>query len=111
MTSSGRVDRVVRYGANTCERLETAVALWEAASDAVAAREACILKLERFERQASDPHRFFDAALAARLKREERQRIKLHAELEEASARVRTVLSPLEEQLNDTVEVGGRDYR
>ena len=46
MTSSGRVDRVVRYGANTCERLETAVALWEAASDAVAAREACILKLE-----------------------------------------------------------------
>jgi hypothetical protein len=111
MTSAGRLDRVVRYGANSCEALENAVKLWETAAGAVAARETCILKLERFERQASDPHRFFHAALGARLKREEHQRAKLHEELGETTKAVEEALIPLEEQLNDIAEVGGRNYR
>ena len=37
--------------------------LWEAAAQAVLKREAIISELEAFERQASDPGRFFDKGL------------------------------------------------
>lgn len=111
MTAAGRVDRAVRYASGNLDALDRSVGLWEAAATAVATREACVARLERFERGASDPRRFFDAAAGARLKREERQRTKLHEILATATREADGRLAAIEQQLGDIVEVGGRNYR
>jgi hypothetical protein len=64
MPDKQRLDMAIKY--STIDKrslMDHVLDLWEAAAEAVLKREAIISELEAFERQASDPTRFFDRGL------------------------------------------------
>ncbi|KAJ1337027.1 hypothetical protein BSLG_006787 [Batrachochytrium salamandrivorans] len=50
-----KLDMAIKYGSHKFTKLETAIKLWQAASDLIIQREALLQKIEDFEMTASDP--------------------------------------------------------
>lgn len=60
MPDAQRLDMAIKYSCDAFfTRLIEAVERWEQATDLILRREALLVKLEQFERNASDPNRFF----------------------------------------------------
>jgi hypothetical protein len=89
--------------------LRLAVAAWEAAATAIEAREIVLAKLERFERQASDPTRFFRRE--TRQLQESAERQTLLKELKARDREAEAAMAAVELHLDEAVTFAGRPYR
>ncbi|XP_053575230.1 coiled-coil domain-containing protein 87 [Bombina bombina] len=109
-----QLDMAVKYCSNEYQDLlPEALKKWEKASALIQKREELLAKLEIFEREASDPNRFFQKGYEgtgmARLK-ESRERAKLHSLLAQMEPKILQVLIVIKKLYNDTVSFQGRPY-
>ncbi|KAH6585131.1 hypothetical protein BASA61_007054 [Batrachochytrium salamandrivorans] len=108
-----KLDMAIKYGSHKFTKLETAIKLWQAASDLIIQREALLQKIEDFEMTASDPSRFFSkgytGSSAARLKeavfREEIMRC-LHS----VETKIKSIASHIKYELRETLTYDGVPY-
>nr|XP_015207424.1 PREDICTED: coiled-coil domain-containing protein 87 isoform X2 [Lepisosteus oculatus] len=109
-----RLDMAIKYSSHTYrERLEEATTAWERAVQFIQQRESLLAKLERFERNASDPNRFFERGYRgtsiARLD-ESKRRGKLHSEISAVESLLSKAVHRVKDRFNDTVTYKGRPY-
>uniref|UniRef100_W5NDE9 Coiled-coil domain containing 87 n=1 Tax=Lepisosteus oculatus TaxID=7918 RepID=W5NDE9_LEPOC len=102
-----RLDMAIKYSSHTYrERLEEATTAWERAVQFIQQRESLLAKLERFERNASDPNRFFERGYRgtsiARLD-ESKRRGKLHSEISAVESLLSKAVHRVKDRFNDTV--------
>ncbi|KAM4676010.1 LOW QUALITY PROTEIN: coiled-coil domain-containing protein 87 [Discoglossus pictus] len=109
-----RLDMAIKYCSNEYQGLlEKAIRMWEKTATLVKRREELLAKLEMFEREASDPNRFFQKGYEgtgmARIK-ECKERTKLHALIAEIEPKVLQMIHMIKKIFNDTVTFKGRSY-
>ncbi|KAJ3069251.1 Coiled-coil domain-containing protein 87 [Podochytrium sp. JEL0797] len=109
-----KLDMAIKYGSKKFgNRLEAAITYWAKASGFILAREELLLEIEIYEREASNPERYFkrgyDGSSEARMieaKIRDGHLQKLHA-MEEKLA---DVISMIKFELNETVTYQGVPY-
>ncbi|XP_056430606.1 T-complex protein 11-like protein 2 isoform X2 [Hyla sarda] len=111
---SQRLDMAIKYSSNEYrDRLQEAIKMWEKAITLIKRREKLLAELEMFEREASDPNRFFhigyEGTSMARME-ESRKRKKLHKQMAEIEPEIYKVLYIIKKKFNDTVSYKGRAY-
>ncbi|XP_063302220.1 coiled-coil domain-containing protein 87 [Pelobates fuscus] len=109
-----RLDMAIKYSsAEYQDCLPQAIEMWEKAVNIIQKREEILAELEQFEREASDPNRFFqrgyNGTSMARMK-ESRIRKKLHTQLTEIEHEILELLQVIKKSFNDTVTFKGRPY-
>ncbi|CAH2277403.1 Hypothetical predicted protein [Pelobates cultripes] len=109
-----RLDMAIKYSsAEYQDCLPQAMEMWEKAVNIIQKREEILAELEQFEREASDPNRFFqkgyNGTSMARMK-ESRIRKKLHTQLTEIEHEILELLQVIKKSFNDTVTFKGRPY-
>ncbi|XP_062501394.1 coiled-coil domain-containing protein 87-like [Corticium candelabrum] len=113
MPEHQRLDMVIKHSTNDRGHVGQALDLWESAAQAVVKRESIISELELFERQASDPGRFFEKGTVGsssyRLA-EAKGREKLYKRLEPLEAAAQATVLLVQDKLGDTVTYEGRPY-
>uniref|UniRef100_A0A8C3WJA7 Coiled-coil domain-containing protein 87 n=1 Tax=Catagonus wagneri TaxID=51154 RepID=A0A8C3WJA7_9CETA len=108
-----RLDMAVKYSSNArLRQLPSLVGAWERALQPIQLREILLGRLERFERQASDPNRFFQKTdMGLRRFLEENQiRSHLHRELGLVEAPLVPLLEEIESVFGEPVTFKGRRY-
>jgi hypothetical protein len=107
MPDKQRLDMAIKY--STIDKrslMDHVLDLWEAAAEAVLKREAIISELEAFERQASDPTRFFDRGSVGKSTcrlNEAKERGKIYRRLQPVEAITHAAVSLVQTELGDTV--------
>ncbi|XP_007449157.1 PREDICTED: coiled-coil domain-containing protein 87-like [Lipotes vexillifer] len=108
-----RLDMAIKYSSNArLRQLPSLVSAWEQALQPIQLREILLGKLEWFERQASDPNRFFhktDMGLS-RFLGENRVRNHLHKRLGLVEAPLVPLLEEIELVFGEPVTFKGRRY-
>ncbi|XP_004618610.2 coiled-coil domain-containing protein 87 [Sorex araneus] len=107
-----QLDMAIKYSSNTHVRqLPSLVKAWEQALEHIRQRELLLGKLEWFERQASNPNRFFQKNRRARRLLEENQvRGKLYRALRRTERPLTTILEDIEALFGEPVTFKGRSY-
>ncbi|XP_072002432.1 coiled-coil domain-containing protein 87 isoform X2 [Engystomops pustulosus] len=111
---SQRLDMAIKYSSNEYkDRLQEAINMWEKAVTLINRREKNLAELEMFEKEASDPNRFFyrgyEGTSMARME-ESKIRKRLHKQLSEIEPEICKVLHLIKKKFNDTVSYKGRPY-
>ncbi|XP_069811530.1 coiled-coil domain-containing protein 87 [Dendropsophus ebraccatus] len=111
---SQRLDMAIKYSSNEYRnRLQEAIKMWEKAITLIERREKLLAELEMFEKEASDPNRFFhrgyEGTSMARME-ESRRRKKFCKQMAEIEPEIYKVLHVLKKKFNDTVSYKGRAY-
>ena len=109
-----RLDMALKYSSNTwAPSIVGAIDGWEKCANVILTRESILAELEKFERYASDPDRFFKKGLAgsskARLK-ESKDRQQFEESLKRVDLKVKQHCEYVEEKFQDVVSYGGRPY-
>ena len=109
-----RLDMALKYSSNAwAPSIASAIDGWEKCANVILSRESILAELEKFERHASDPDRFFKKGLAgsskARLK-ESRDRQEFEESLKRIDLKVKQYCQYVEEKFQDVVSYGGRPY-
>nr|XP_020020318.1 coiled-coil domain-containing protein 87 [Castor canadensis] len=109
----GRLDMVIKYSSNArLQQLPVLVKAWERVLKPIQMREMLLGRLEWFERQASDPNRFFqktDLSLS-RFLEESQFRSQLHRKLHLVEAPLVKLLEEIELIFGEPVTFKGRRY-
>ncbi|CAH1796761.1 unnamed protein product [Owenia fusiformis] len=114
MPDAQKLDMAIKYSSHDhFENLERSIEEWERATRLVLQREELIARLEKFEREASDPNRFFDkgyrGSSVARLD-EARHRSSLYRKIEVITKDVKRIVTSIEEEFGDKITFQGRPY-
>lgn len=108
-----RLDMAIKYSTNTrLRQLPSLVSAWEQALKPIQLREVLMGKLEWFERQASDPNRFFqktDMGLS-RFLEENQFRNHLHRKIDLVQTPLASLLEEIESVFGEPVTFKGRRY-
>ncbi|XP_014681266.1 PREDICTED: uncharacterized protein LOC106821108 [Priapulus caudatus] len=111
MTDAQKLDMALKYSSGRYARhLDEAAELWEQSAQLVIDREKVIAKLERFERTASDPARFFNRESSGERLREAAYREKLDNRLASLQPFITKALRQVSQLCNDTITYKGRPY-
>lgn len=108
-----RLDMVIKYSSNArLRQLPTLIRAWERALKPIQTRELLLGRLEWFERQASDPNRFFQRPdlLLSRLLEENVIRSQLHKKLSLIEPPLASFLEKIELVFGEPVTFKGRRY-
>ncbi|XP_054426666.1 coiled-coil domain-containing protein 87 [Pteronotus mesoamericanus] len=108
-----RLDMAIKYSSNTrLRQLPSLVSAWEQTLQPIQLREMLLGKLEWFERQASDPNRFFqkDGTRLSRFLEENQIRNRLHRQLSLTEAPLVSLLKEVELIFGEPVTFKGRRY-
>lgn len=111
--SKDRLDIVIKYSSNArLRQLPSLVSAWERALQPIQLREMLLGKLEWFERQASDPNRFFQKTGTglSRFLEENQIRSHLHRKLKLLEAPLASLLEEIELIFGEPVTFKGRRY-
>lgn len=108
------MDMAIKYSSHRlATQLNQALDLWGEACALIEIREDFLSRLERFEKQASDPSRFFAkgqrGSSVVRFE-EARTRDNLHQELDKMDKEVSKVIKKLQVDHGDIVTYRGRPY-
>ncbi|XP_064609206.1 coiled-coil domain-containing protein 87-like [Liolophura sinensis] len=114
MPDALRLDMAIKYSGNDCyQQLEPAILKWEQVAQLITQRESILRKLEKFERNASDPNRFFTkghkGSSAARLD-EARERSYYYRCIEDVEEDIKRELDYVKNNFNDIITYKGRPY-
>ncbi|KAM5170264.1 coiled-coil domain-containing protein 87 [Mantella aurantiaca] len=109
-----RLDMAIKYSSYEYrDRMPEAIRVWEKAVILIQKREKTLAELEMFEREASDPNRFFhrgyNGTSIARME-ESKQRKKLYKQMTEAEDAIDKILQFIKRTFNDIVSYKGRPY-
>ncbi|MBN3290735.1 CCD87 protein, partial [Polypterus senegalus] len=109
-----RLDMAIKYSSSRFkEDLEAATTAWEEAVRLIQQREVLLDKLEQFERDASDPNRFFGQGYrgtsTARMN-ESKKRASLSSKIKDVEALLSRALDDTKTQFKDIVTYKGRPY-
>ncbi|KAM6984816.1 uncharacterized protein FYW47_018381 [Aplochiton taeniatus] len=109
-----RLDMAIKYSSHAYRnQLEEAIAAWECAARLIQQREMLLARFELFERDASDPNRFFqhgyNGTSLARMV-EARKRIELQSHISTLEKKLSEILSQITHSFHDTVTYKGRPY-
>lgn len=116
MPDALRLDMAIKYSCGEFfSKLTEAVERWEVASDLILQREALLVKLEQFERSASDPNRFFEKVKGVKrssvvLLEEARYRAFLYKKIESVDEDIKQELDYIKSKFHDMVSFKGRPY-
>ncbi|XP_053405914.1 uncharacterized protein LOC123566374 isoform X2 [Mercenaria mercenaria] len=114
MPDNLKLDMAIKYSCNEFfTKLAEAIEQWEKVTDLVLKREALLVKLEKFERMASDPNRFFEKgqkrSSVQRLK-EAQQRSYFYKRIDAADAEIKDELQLIKKNFKDVITYKGRPY-
>ncbi|KAI1888116.1 hypothetical protein AGOR_G00181730, partial [Albula goreensis] len=109
-----RQDMALKYSANAHrDQLEEAIVEWECIAQLIHQRENVLSQLEQFEKEASDPNRFFQhgygGSSMARME-ESRHREKLNSRISALDKDIHKALQEIKDRFHDTVTYRGRPY-
>ncbi|XP_041709233.2 coiled-coil domain-containing protein 87 isoform X2 [Coregonus clupeaformis] len=109
-----RLDMAIKYSSHAHrDQLEKATAAWERAARLIQQRESVLARLELFEREASDPNRFFlqgyRGTSLARMD-ESKHRGKLNSQICSLEEVLSKILHHITDSFHDTVTYKGRPY-
>lgn len=115
MPDALKLDMAIKYSADTYHSLlEQAVDEWERVTDLIQQRELLLTRLEKFERLASDPNRFFEkgqrGSAVARLD-EAKTRSGLYKKIESLDLEITKMLDYIKKMFDDVVTYQGRGYQ
>ncbi|XP_016141384.1 coiled-coil domain-containing protein 87-like [Sinocyclocheilus grahami] len=110
-----RLDMAIKYSSHEYRNhLQEAIAAWEQAARLIQKRELLLSKLEDFEREASDPNRFFQrgyhGSSIARME-EASQREKLNSQISVVDQELSKTMGHITTRFNDNISYKGRPYR
>ncbi|XP_059004388.1 coiled-coil domain-containing protein 87 [Mustela lutreola] len=108
-----RLDMAIKYSSNArLRQLPSLVSAWEQALKPIQLREMLLGRLEWFERQASDPNRFFQktAMDLSRFLEESQFRSLLHRKISVLQAPLASLLEEIESVFGEPVTFRGRRY-
>ncbi|XP_026085076.1 coiled-coil domain-containing protein 87 [Carassius auratus] len=110
-----RLDMAIKYSSHEYRnRLQEAIAAWEQAAGLIQKRELLLSRLEDFEREASDPNRFFqrgyNGSSIARME-EASQREKLNSQISVVDQELSKTMGHITTCFNDNISYKGRPYR
>ncbi|XP_074129535.1 coiled-coil domain-containing protein 87 [Sminthopsis crassicaudata] len=108
-----RLDMAIKYSTNArLGQLPALVSAWEKALQPIQEREILLAQLERFEREASDPNRFFLKVNYDlwRLKEESQIRSSLHQRIKAGETLLAKLLHNIQITFGDSVTYKGRCY-
>ncbi|XP_028627130.1 coiled-coil domain-containing protein 87 [Grammomys surdaster] len=108
-----RLDMVIKYSSNArLQQLPALIRAWERVLKPIQKRELLLGRLEWFERQASDPNRFFQKPdlLVNRFLEENRFRSYLQRKLNRMESSLISLLEKIESVFGEPVTFKGRSY-
>ncbi|XP_052028250.1 coiled-coil domain-containing protein 87 [Apodemus sylvaticus] len=108
-----RLDMVIKYSSNArLQQLPALIRAWERVLKPIQNRELLLGRLEWFERQASDPNRFFQKPdlLTNRFLEENRFRSYLQRKLNQMESSLVSLLEKIESVFGEPVTFKGRSY-
>ncbi|ROI15405.1 Coiled-coil domain-containing protein 87 [Anabarilius grahami] len=110
-----RLDMAIKYSSHKYrDHLQEAISAWEQAARLIQKRELLLSRLEGFEREASDPNRFFlqgyHGSSIARME-EASQREKLNFQIAVVDQELSKTMSHITTRFNDNISYKGRPYR
>ncbi|XP_065911737.1 uncharacterized protein [Dysidea avara] len=108
-----KIDMAIKYcsSAHNVKRLSKALQIWEEASELIEHREKLLKRLEQFERNASDPARYFSNTDTASRLSECKQRSHLHKLVDEADKKTSKLVRLAQVEFNDIITYQGRSYQ
>ncbi|RUS82792.1 hypothetical protein EGW08_009456 [Elysia chlorotica] len=113
MPDNLRLDMAIKYSCNNYfNKLTEAIERWELVAESILQREALLTKLEGFERQASDPNRFFNKNSKKSTFRleESRLRTNLYKKIDNLDVDIKEELDYIQDQFHDVITFKGRPY-
>ncbi|XP_076443438.1 coiled-coil domain-containing protein 87-like isoform X3 [Babylonia areolata] len=116
MPDAQRLDMAIKYSCDAFfNRLLEAVERWEQATELILRRETLLVRLEQFERNASDPNRFFAKSNGVKrssvlLLEEARYRTHLYKKIESLDTDIKVELDYIKAKFQDIVSFKGRPY-
>ncbi|KAK7149749.1 hypothetical protein R3I94_009151 [Phoxinus phoxinus] len=110
-----RLDMAIKYSSHEYrDHLQEAIAAWEEAARLIQKRELLLSRLEDFEREASDPNRFFQrgyhGSSIARME-EASQRENLNSQISVVDHELSKTMGHITTRFNDSISYEGRPYR
>ncbi|XP_048010980.1 coiled-coil domain-containing protein 87 isoform X2 [Megalobrama amblycephala] len=110
-----RLDMAIKYSSHEYrDHLQEAIVAWEQAARLIQKRELLLSRLEDFEREASDPNRFFlqgyHGSSIARME-EASQREKLNFQIAVVDQELSRTMGHITTRFNDNISYKGRLYR
>lgn len=114
LPDSIKLDMAIKYSSDEyINRLEDSIDAWERATELIVQRETLIAKLEKFERLASDPNRFFErgyrGSSVARLD-EAKHRSNMYKKIDQLDKEVKFAVDLVKEKFQDVITFQGRPY-
>lgn len=114
MSDQEKLDMAVKYCCDEyADKIYTAINDWEKITELIIQRENLILELENFERNASDPNRYYQKLnqekLGGRLE-EARFRDKCYKSLESLERNIKKQINEIQRKYKDTITYKGRIY-
>nr|XP_011442355.2 coiled-coil domain-containing protein 87 isoform X8 [Crassostrea gigas] len=114
MPDNLKLDMAIKYSTNEYYvKLFEAIERWEKVTELILKREDLLAKLEKFERAASDPNRFFEKGnKGSSVKRlqEAKQRSYLYKRIEYYDQEIKVELNFIKKHFKDEVSYKGRPY-
>eukprot|EP00058_Branchiostoma_floridae_P024310 XP_002609800.1 hypothetical protein BRAFLDRAFT_122111 [Branchiostoma floridae] len=114
MPDGQKLDMAIKYSSDAyIGKLPESIKAWEKATCLILQREAALSHLERFERQASDPNRFFErgyrGSSVARME-ESKQRTELLRRLDVLDKKAGDAVKKVATNFQDSISFQGRPY-
>ncbi|CAH1254407.1 CCDC87 [Branchiostoma lanceolatum] len=114
MPDGQKLDMAIKYSSDAyIGKLPESIQAWEKATCLILQREAALSNLERFERQASDPNRFFErgyrGSSVARME-ESKQRTELLRRLDLLDKKAGDAVKKVTTNFQDSISFQGRPY-
>ncbi|XP_021368618.1 coiled-coil domain-containing protein 87-like isoform X2 [Mizuhopecten yessoensis] len=114
MPDSHRLDMAIKYSCNEFySRLFEVIDRWEKVTEFILKREDLLAKLEKFERNASDPNRFFEKGnKGSSVKRlqEAKQRSFYYKRIDYYDREIKIEIDYMMQQFQDIITYKGRSY-
>lgn len=114
MPDSLKLDMAIKYSCNEFFlKLNEAIENWEKVTQLILKREELLVKLEKFERMASDPNRFFEKGQkrsSVQRLNEAKQRSYFYKKIESADAEIKEELKNIKTNFKDIITYKGRPY-
>ncbi|XP_012942801.1 coiled-coil domain-containing protein 87 isoform X2 [Aplysia californica] len=113
MPDAQRLDMAIKYSCNEYyERLAEAIERWELIAELILQRESLLTRLEKFERQASDPNRFFHKGSKKSSYRleESRKRTYFSKKIDALDVEIKEEIEYIKDQFQDVITFKGRPY-
>lgn len=110
-----KLDMAIKYSCNEFfTKLNEAIDHWEKVTQLILKREELLVKLEKFERAASDPNRFFEKGQkrsSVQRLNEAKQRSYLYKRIESSDVEIKEELDSIKTHFKDIITYKGRPYQ